>query len=47
MADDIDHVARLFAEEVPEIASGAVEIKAMARKPGYRSKLALFSRTRG
>ena len=44
MADDIDHVTRLFAEEVPEIASGAVEIKAIARKPGYRSKLALFSR---
>ena len=44
MADDIDHVARLFAEEVPEIAAGTVEIKAIARKPGYRSKLALFSR---
>src|SRR5262249_46550614 len=44
MAEDIDHVARLFAEEVPEIASGTVEIKAIARKPGYRSKLALFSR---
>jgi N utilization substance protein A len=44
MSEDIDHVARLFAEEVPEIASGAVEIKAIARKPGYRSKLALFSR---
>jgi N utilization substance protein A len=44
MADDTDHVARLFAEEVPEIAAGIVEIKAIARKPGYRSKLALFSR---
>jgi N utilization substance protein A len=44
MADDIDHIARLFAEEVPEIAAGTVEIKAIARKPGYRSKLALFSR---
>ena len=44
MADDIDYVARLFAEEVPEIAAGAVEIRAIARKPGYRSKLALFSR---
>jgi N utilization substance protein A len=44
MADDIDHVARLFAEEVPEIAAGTVEIKAIARKPGHRSKLALFSR---
>ena len=43
MADDIDHVARLFADEVPEIAAGTVEIKAIARLPGYRSKLALFS----
>ena len=42
MADDIDHVAQLFAEAVPEIASGTVEIKAIARMPGYRSKLALF-----
>jgi N utilization substance protein A len=44
MTDDTDHVARLFAEAVPEIAAGSVEIKAIARKPGYRSKLALFSR---
>jgi N utilization substance protein A len=32
---------------VPEIAAGTVEIKAIARKPGYRSKLALFSRDPG
>jgi transcription termination/antitermination protein NusA len=44
MADDIDHVARLLADEVPEIAAGTVEIKAIARLLGYRSKLALFSR---
>ena len=44
MSGDTDHVARLFAEEVPEIASGTVEIKGIARKPGCRSKLALFSR---
>jgi N utilization substance protein A len=44
MADDaINSVARLFAREVPEIAAGTVEIKAIARKPGYRSKLALHS----
>ena len=43
MADDIEDVARLFAEEVPEIAAGSVEIKAIARRPGYRSKVALFS----
>jgi N utilization substance protein A len=28
---------------VPEIAAGRIEIKAIARKPGYRSKLALYS----
>jgi N utilization substance protein A len=44
MTDDADHVARLFAKEVPQIASGEIEIRAIARKPGYRSKLALFSR---
>jgi len=44
MADDTSHVARLFAEAVPEIAAGSVEIKAIARKPGYRCKLALVSR---
>jgi N utilization substance protein A len=47
MPDDIDHVIRLFADEVPEIAAGTVEIKAIARMPGYRSKLALFSRDPG
>src|SRR5262249_53261762 len=44
MADDIDPVVRLFAGEVPEIAAGSIEIKAVARKPGYRCKLALQSR---
>jgi N utilization substance protein A len=44
MADEnIDPVARLFAQEIPEIASGSVEIKAIARIPGYRSKLAVHS----
>ena len=28
--DDIDLVARLFAREVPEIAAGRIEIKAIA-----------------
>jgi N utilization substance protein A len=41
--DDTDLVARLFAREVPEIRSGSVEIKAIARKPGYRTKLAMQS----
>jgi transcription termination/antitermination protein NusA len=43
MADEIDSVAQHFAREVPEIAAGTIEIKAIARVPGYRSKLALQS----
>ncbi|MBI3409573.1 MAG: hypothetical protein HY040_14630 [Planctomycetes bacterium] len=42
--DDVEEVARLFAQEVPEIACGAVEIKAIARKRGARIKLALQRR---
>ena len=34
---------RLFAYESPEIANGTVEIKAIAREPGSRSKIAVFS----
>ena len=34
-------VRRLFALEVPEIASGVVEITAMAREAGHRSKVAV------
>ena len=33
----------LFRQEVPEIASGAVEIKAIAREAGSRSKIAVYS----
>ena len=33
----------LFAVEAPEIASGVVEIKAIAREAGSRSKIAVFS----
>jgi N utilization substance protein A len=43
MADDTEIVVRLFAKTVPEIAVGSVKIKAIARAPGYRCKLALFS----
>jgi len=32
---------RLFEQEVPEIFSGAVEIKAIAREAGFRSKVAV------
>jgi transcription termination/antitermination protein NusA len=41
--EETDFIARLFAEEIPEIAAGIVEIKAIARKPGSRTKLALQS----
>jgi len=34
----------LFEVEVPEIQSGVVEIKAVAREAGFRSKIAVFSR---
>ena len=33
----------LFKQEVPEMASGAVEVKAMAREAGSRSKIAVAS----
>ncbi len=36
-------VAKLFEIEVPEIASGIVEIKAIAREPGHRTKIAVAS----
>jgi len=36
-------VRRLFEMEVPEIDEGAVEIKGIAREPGYRTKLAVFA----
>lgn len=41
--DDTESVTRLFAREIPEIASGAVEIKAVAREKGYRIKVAVSS----
>ncbi len=41
--DDTGLIARLFAQAVPEIAAGIIEIKAIVRKSGYRSKLALHS----
>jgi N utilization substance protein A len=36
-------VERLFRLEVPEIADGTVEIKAVAREAGHRSKIAVVS----
>jgi transcription termination/antitermination protein NusA len=40
-------VKRLFALEVPEIASGAVEIVAIAREAGHRTKIAVASHQTG
>jgi N utilization substance protein A len=36
-------VQRLFEQEIPEIADGVIEIRAMSREPGYRSKVAVVS----
>jgi N utilization substance protein A len=33
----------LFASEIPEVASGVVEIRAVARRPGRRTKVAVAS----
>jgi N utilization substance protein A len=40
-------VRRLFALEVPEIADGTVEIPAVAREAGHRSKIAVRSTVQG
>ncbi len=36
-------IEQLFAQEVPEIASGVVKIEAIAREPGSRTKMAVSS----
>ncbi|HEX4904245.1 MAG TPA: transcription termination factor NusA [Acidimicrobiales bacterium] len=36
-------ILRLFQLEVPEIADGVVEIRACAREPGHRTKIAVWS----
>ena len=38
---------RLFELEVPEIHDGIVEIKSVAREPGMRSKIAVYSKDEG
>lgn len=40
-------MAKLFAQEVPEIYDGIIEIKAVARDPGSRAKIAVYSRDPG
>jgi len=43
----VDLVRDLFRREVPEINNNAVEIKAIARQGGVRTKLAVYSNRRG
>ncbi|MDO8555262.1 MAG: transcription termination factor NusA [bacterium] len=40
-------LTKLFETEVPEVANGVVEIKAVAREAGSRSKIAVFSNKEG
>src|SRR5271154_1568067 len=40
-------MSKLFAQEVPEIYDGIIEIKAVARDPGSRAKIAVISRDSG
>jgi N utilization substance protein A len=44
---DPELIRTLFELEVPEIADSLVEIRAVAREPGYRSKIAVESHTQG
>ncbi len=40
-------MAKLFAQEVPEIYDGIIEIRAVARDPGSRAKIAVLSNDSG
>ncbi|MHA1543539.1 MAG: transcription termination factor NusA, partial [Alphaproteobacteria bacterium] len=42
-----EFMAQLFAQEVPEIYDGVIEIKAVARDPGSRAKIAVISHDSG
>ena len=42
-----DFMAKLFAQEVPEIYDGIIEIKSVARDPGSRAKIAVLSKDSG
>lgn len=44
---DPTFVQKLFEREVPEMSSGSVEVKAIAREPGVRTKLSVFSNQSG
>jgi len=42
-----EFMAKLFAQEVPEIYDGIIEIKSVARDPGSRAKIAVMSHDSG
>ena len=42
-----DLVRGLFAQEVPEVADGSVEITSLAREAGHRTKIAVRSKVQG
>lgn len=42
-----EFITHLFRAEVPEMETGAVEIKDIAREPGVRTKLAVYSTVQG
>ena len=44
---DSEFVKKLFTREVPEMSSGSVEVKAISREPGVRTKIAVFSNQSG
>jgi N utilization substance protein A len=44
---DPELIRTLFELEVPEVADGLVEIRGVAREPGYRSKIAVQSHAQG
>ncbi len=41
-----EFLVKLFSTEVPEIAEGIVEIKAVSREPGNKAKIAVFSKNK-
>jgi N utilization substance protein A len=41
--NDTELITRLFTQEIPEIAAGVVEIKAVVREAGYRTKVLVSS----
>jgi len=40
---DVEFIRRLFEREVPEVGERTIELKAMAREPGHRTKIAVSS----